>query len=479
MGRKVTSEYSEKSGIIKRHRLTKAVSVKRSHFYSFTMEALHFLRSIWAKTPLSIVLFLVLVFIEGGGYISMIGPLTVPDPDLHLQGAYAVATGQSFNETVMVTGHDERNGNEDGRRILLTGDNRYFEMQGFHNVGIEDIGVTQLRKDALYDTQTAGLNRSEHFDKTIKSRSNQYLFFAFLPQGLGLKMGMTLGLHPSGAVKCARLANLCCYAMLLVISMLLLPKFRAFFAVFGLLPLPVFCASSLMADGVLIGFSTMFIALSFRLFLSNKPLRNWQVALLIGAATIEALLKYAYAPLFILPLFARKALTKKQKIGYSVSVVSLVLAVAVLWQSTRSFVSRPLLYQSNLSYMKTHFLALVCQIVTDIFVQTFDLIKNDSQSILSLFLLLFTLVWMKNSGVTEEIDLKSRKNFCFGVVFAAFASLGLCYLMIFLSWSYPGHLRTDGLQTRYLYPLIPLLVAVRFWPRESSQFGKRIDMVIS
>lgn len=76
-----------------------------------------------------------LIVIQGLYFIRTVGPLTLPDPGMHVLGSYALATGQSFNPTIKTL---DEYGNERSTQIL-TGDASYLDLPEVTNALISTI----------------------------------------------------------------------------------------------------------------------------------------------------------------------------------------------------------------------------------------------------------------------------------------------------------------------------------------------------
>ncbi|MFT9231856.1 MAG: DUF2142 domain-containing protein [Bifidobacterium sp.] len=334
-----------------------------------------------SKVLIPLVSFLIVCCIEGCAFIATVGPLTMPDPHLHLGSTYALATLQSFNSTTMVDSPDGAK-----RAQNLVGDSRYIDQPTVSNQTVEGIDITALKRDPQYDAQVEALNSDDHSIVHVATRSNQYLFVSYLPQAIGMKFGLHFGLRPSAVLKLARLTNLLAFMLAIGIAIVMIPSGKWFFAVFGCLPYPVFCASSLMADGPVIGYTACFIALSLWLFARRKPLTTVWWVLLIVAAFLQCLMKSVYAPVILLVL-ATKALSMRRKIIYVLCAFIPATLVNLWWEKTHMLVILPDLYAANKQYVMHHLAGTIFRLVADTLVQTFDLVSKDPTTVASLLLL--------------------------------------------------------------------------------------------
>lgn len=144
------------------------------------------------------------------------------------------------------------------------------------------------------------------------------MFFAYIPQAIGMKFGFLTHANPSTCINYARASNLVCYLLLFLLAIAVIPTAKGIIALLGMLPLPVFCSSTLMTDGTLFAAVALFIAVCVRLMQRERRLNNWQVAALTVGTCLICFLKYVYIPIILLPWLACKALSGKQKVWYSI-----------------------------------------------------------------------------------------------------------------------------------------------------------------
>ena len=248
--------------------------------------------------------------------------------------------------------------------------------------------------------------------------------------------------------------------LLMGLAIVLIPFGKGALATIGMFPIIVFISMTLMTDGTVVGFNALFVAVSLRIITRAHPLHNYQVAALIGAAIVLGLLKYAYAPIIVLPLATRFGMHRRQKITYLAVSCAVIIGAAAWWQQRYAYTPNPDLYQRFKPQMfhkpvRTLLLLLINDIVT-----SFDAIKDDPCTVLSLMSLLFVMVCTLRIPHTLARTPFTRVYLTCGVIVVA--TLTLIYLSLFLTWNYHNApMRTwnlMGVLPRYFYPLIPLIL---------------------
>ena len=155
-----------------------------------------------------------------------------------------------------------------------------------------------------------------------------YTIIPYIPQAIGIKIGMIFNTDILTANILGRILNLLVYIGLSAFALYKMPIMRRTFMFFLLSPIIIFHASSLSADGILMGTSFIFIALLLKLIFKEKKLSNKDLVILGVSGILMALCKFTYWPLLLLLLFIpyKKYGSKKR---YFI-VNSVVIGVATL-----------------------------------------------------------------------------------------------------------------------------------------------------
>ena len=125
-------------------------------------------------TACNIFIFLVLFALQACMFIVQVGPLTIPDPDMHPLSTYALATGQSLNP---VAKGKDAHGNT-VKQQSIEGDSRLLTIPGFANVLIVESISRATQGDSSRETQQSADDvMADHIvvpDGTHTNRSNAY-----------------------------------------------------------------------------------------------------------------------------------------------------------------------------------------------------------------------------------------------------------------------------------------------------------------
>lgn len=117
-------------------------------------------------------------------FIVQVGPLTIPDPDMHPLSTYALATGQSLNP---VAKGKDAHGNT-VKQQSIEGDSRLLTIPGSANVLIVESISRATQGDSSRETQQSADDvMADHIvvpDGTCTNRSNAYFPLDYLPKPL-------------------------------------------------------------------------------------------------------------------------------------------------------------------------------------------------------------------------------------------------------------------------------------------------------
>lgn len=423
-----------------------------------------YLRTQTVVTPLLI--FSVLAGAQALVFIHNVGPLTVPDIDMHLGATYALATGQSFTEPTLTEISD---GRDISGEQLLTGDSRFLLLPAARSDLIDSIINNPLSVDPSLAAQVTALTEQSGEQITASFRSNQYIFFSYIPQALGLKLGFVLDLSPLGGLTLARVMNFLVYAALFIIAIVIIPTGKTLIAVIGATPMSVFCASSLMADASVIGFITFFTALCMWLGQTHRRIGPILLVSLVFGGFFLCMLKYTYCPLILLPLVLAWSSFQRNRDRaiYLGGVLVLFLVVAMWWQSQYAYTPGGIhRYEANLAFLRAHFFSSAFTVLSNSLLSVWTIL-GDSPGVTRLSAAVIALIWvaMLTSARQTRLQVMSEKP-AYGRLWLsallAFASIGLIYASLYLTWNDAADLRlgefVEGFQLRYVIPLLPLLV---------------------
>lgn len=420
-------------------------------------------------TACNIFIFLVLFALQACMFIVQVGPLTIPDPDMHPLSTYALATGQSLNP---VAKGKDAHGNT-VKQQSIEGDSRLLTIPGFANVLIVESISRATQGDSSRETQQSADDvMADHIvvpDGTHTNRSNAYFPLDYLPQAIGLKIAMLVNLPPYAQWQAARISNSILYAIMGCFAIALLPRWESLMALLLVIPPVAFVASSLMIDGMIVALSACMVA-AIAAVAEGKRLISLPHTVVLGVlAWALACEKLPYAFVAVAVLFLPSAvMTVRRKLEFvgiaAVLTGALYLPWSVLFGSSLAQVD----VSHNVSVALSHPILTIGKIVHSmLFLGTFAYLPTwyvATAAVLGLVWLVAVAYTVKQHW-TGQVTLASwagRHRFLvLGLVIAA-AEIAAFVLFVGLTWNDLASMSRfevfEGIQGRYALPILPVFL---------------------
>lgn len=225
------------------------------------------------------VAYLLMALAIGAGMLSAFGPLTLPDPDLHVPATLAASGVETRTRTAA-------DGAGNTVRIMDVALSRAL-MAGYDNRTVTDIlasGPVAIEADG----PDAGA-------MLVPTRTNQYPPLAYLPAGLAARIMRLAGRGWHAQLQAGRVMNLAC-TLLSGLLAIRLAGGRSWAMMLILTdPIRLFLAASLNADWMIGALAALMAALALRP--ESKACRIGFIACCLPLAA----LKLAYLPFALLP----------------------------------------------------------------------------------------------------------------------------------------------------------------------------------
>lgn len=346
---------------------------------------------------------------------------------------------------------------------------------------ITDEGIERLPQLSKYTTIDPFF---EKYTKDVTSEVNKedvpstpatyhFLTYAFPAMGIALARGLQGSIIDMYIL--GRILNLCFYTLLICIALKLLPYKKNLFFVLAMMPYTLLLAASYSIDGFCVGILFVFIAYCLKLHKENETISLKQFLILIGLFLLVLLAKsMAYvlvgAMVFILPLW--KTIKKNKKyipIMVIVTIILCVLAVLLAWYIKNTKLLEDTRASGEINSGKQLEL-LLTNPKHDIKL----LIEHTKNSLLNFswyemlhyeifftkdakFVMLPLMLFILYVALTEtEKNFKIREKII--MILSFLMVWGMTSMALYLSFTQVGALYVAGYQTRYIMPVLPLLL---------------------
>lgn len=424
----------------------------------------------YIKKELPSIVFIFVALLMGFLFIKNTGTLVGPDTyPAHYKASLAVATGQVFKHPTEV-GY--------GRIHHIQGNEKYFSSGG--KVCTEDTLVHLLVKTPLQPDKKSGCVRAH--DKNLSSNKTvdtpailQYPFISYMPQGIGLAIGMNIGMEPVDGQNLARLFNLITYILIVVVSIRLTTKGKWLIVLLASLPMSLFLASSLSADSLNIAWGFLFVSYIVHLFNRDKKIKRKQVIILASLSITLFLLKVAYAPLALLILALSNNVIPRRLRWLLFTFVATVGALLYLvWSSNWSSLNSQTDMGIQMSMILQHIPNFIVGIIINILYVPMQILQlNDSiftfAAMIVILMLTHSISRTKIASPNNLFDFIYLYRLQILGLLVVFASLAVTYAALLLTWSdiaKYGWINIQGFQIRYVLPLLPLLLFAYYLPQD-------------
>jgi uncharacterized membrane protein len=341
-----------------------------------------------------------------------------------------------------------------------------------------------------------------------------YLPVFYVPASLGILAVKAMGFGPYNAAIGGRMVNLGCYLILGATALLLARRGRTLLLATLLLPISLFLAASLSEDGVMLATACLAAALASRSWEASDSRRSRLVAFVLILGIVVAKPPYLPLAVLLLPPFpgAGRWRDAAPSLLRRCGLVAIIAVAAVAWLAwvshdvTAPFWRmpseaglhepgplwpgpRPANIQAvDQAAQMTVLLARPSLVLTLPVLTLIDDFWHWRETIGVLGLLNvvlpngFYLLWIIALAASLLADLTAPRGASergrwlepLLLLAACPAAVLAIYLSQYLAWTPVGELRIQGMQGRYLTPLIPLVAMAL--PRVAVPFGQAIRL---
>ncbi len=305
---------------------------------------------------------------------------------------------------------------------------------------------------------------------------NTHSLLPYVPMAIGFQIGKWLGLTPLEMTYAARILNLLLAALLVALAIRVFPQIPWTVLVLFLSPIMVFLFGSANHDPITNALALLFVAVVFWLRESRKRIGWRQCTLLVLLITAIITSKFVYVTfaglLLVLPVESFTSVRDRWlKIGATWMVM---IAITLGWLSILTWYpkfdyDRPEVDQTLNQALLVQHPDTVLEWIGNTWKHDKELWKDQFVGVLGwldtpLPTVIHMIWWMALAaalvadagGRSWRPGLLTRGWVLALVTFI----LGVVTLLFFLIYTQPGLERIQGVQGRYLYPLLPLIAVV-------------------
>lgn len=398
------------------------------------------------------IIFCYVAFVVGTIYMFILPPFVVPDEASHFVTAYA--------ESSELIGAPAYNKNGE---ILVTSEKLWGNVEEKRNVSKE-----------LYSQFFEGvLGKKEPEEELIATRQPlSQKHPGYIPQVLGISLARVMEMNSEQILFMGRFFALSWYVFIMYCAIKIMPIKRAMLFLVGLLPITIQQVVSYNYDSFLLGICFFTIAYILNFIYTDRKITIFDWLIIIVIVISIASIKFVYLPILGLALLIPKE-KFGNRIGKIVGSLSIVLIAIFVTLYTRLLDYGEAYIASAKDVVEpTKFTIAYCidnpASVLGIFYRTIErqssrflsemmgtslgyLNINIPQIFAIAFLILLLLSIINKSSEKNDIyKIKGYLAFCCIFVFASLM------VVMFFDWTPFGNSQIEGIQGRYLLPILPL-----------------------
>lgn len=369
----------------------------------------------------------------------------------------------------------------DEKKHFMSAFNLSFLNFDYEKNPITDVGIEQLPQlskyttiDAFFETYTKQIT-TEVNKEDVPSTPATYHFLTYAFPAAGIALARVLQGSIIDMYIVGRIMNLVLYTILICIALKILPCKKNILFVIAMMPYTLLLAASYSIDGFCVGVIFVFIAYCIKLYKENETISLKQFLILSALFLLVLLAKsMAYvlvgAIVFVLPL--GKTIKKNKKyipimviFAIIVSIVTMLLALHIrntkLLEDTRA--TGEINSAKQLELLRTnpvHDIKLLIEHTKNTLLN-FDWYEMLHYEIFftkdARFVMLPLMLFILYVALTESEDSFKIKDKI--IMLIAFLMVwGMTSVALYLSFTQVGALYVAGYQTRYIVPILPLLL---------------------
>jgi uncharacterized membrane protein len=298
----------------------------------------------------------------------------------------------------------------------------------------------------------------------------------YIPQAIGLLIGRLLSLTPLTLLYIGRICSLLTWAFMGAYALKITPFYRNVLFILLLTPLVFSKAVVLTADVVTVGACSLLVCQILKIAFGEKNADNRDIILMFGLAVLVGLCKISYAPLaalcFMIP--AARLGGRKRYFIICGSAVFLALVVNLLWTGFL-VANQPLQSGSQaqpgvqVRYMLSHPFAFIRVVLRYTYNNWLTIIRAIFGEVIvwrEVWLPIWVIVALWASVILATVT--DRKPVVIqmwkraGILAVALCTYVVIIASLYVSFTSPMLDRVQGMQPRYMYPLLlPLLIVLK------------------
>lgn len=409
------------------------------------------------------------------GYTFIIPPLNGFDEATHFLRAYQISEGKLLPERF---GPDHAGG-----KIPVN-------ISQMSDAAVDDIiqsAKTNLARKTHIRSYAKFLLQFHPSSSTVDkyfAGSSVYSPISYTPQAVGIFIARNLHLPLLLYVYAGRIINALIFLTLVYLAIKLSPTGKWVLLAVAMLPTTLTAAASLSPDSIINGVALLLVALFLKALFSKNIIKIKQLLIIASLIIILSLTKQTYFILVILPFFLPISVfgNWRRYISWNLIFVALALVATFGWYSQISDIARisyletrPTMHINSgqqISFIIHHFFNYVSLLSWQIlghfnpqyvqivgFLTWKGIVMPQPIIFLAYLGLILAFLMIRLEKTLKPKLLKLQHNITsYGPILLGFVTMCLVYTTLYIAFNAVGNDDIEGVQGRYLIPLIALFI---------------------
>lgn len=308
----------------------------------------------------------------------------------------------------------------------------------------------------------------------VPSTPTNYPFFSYLFSAFGIWCAKTIGGSIIDIYIIGRIFNLLLYGILITIAVKLLPFKKNILAIICCMPMLLLLAASYSIDGFCVGVVFIFIAYCMKIYKQCNTI-SWKQCIILTILFIIMLtaksMAYMFVCIIVLMLPILKTLKENKKLLPIIITIAILLLIAMIWTGlyikntklnadTRGGNTNVAEQLNILLKHPKHDIKLAMNQLKDTILsfQWYTMLHQNvfftADSPCMMFIMMLFILYISITEDDENFKIKDKII----MIISFFAVVAMTSMALYLTFTEIGSLHVAGYQTRYIFPILPLIL---------------------
>ena len=408
------------------------------------------------------IVYMILALIVGGMYIFFIPLCAQSDEPAHIYRCFEVVQGNIVSEQTK-TGEAAKLPKSLENMINVNSENKKREYKKYYD--IKEMSKIELNKEETTSIETV----------------ISYNGISYIPQVIGVKIGLMLNLNPYYICMLGRITGFIISIGLYTLAIRKMPKHKLFISIVLLSPVVLSYAAAFSIDSIILASTLLLVSYVMHYRETKEKIKKIDYIILAILVIIISISKLAYLPIIGILLFIPKECYKNVKMKYLITSIFMILGVGVvLWWLKKCSINPTVgdtqntntwIYTNPLGYLIVLFRTTIASgysYIENMFAGHFLCHNQVNPYSIVPFTYILIVICAFFTDENKEKTSMIQKIITFGIIILSYALISTS--MYIYNTAYNAS-QIIGVQGRYLVPL--LILAILFGNKKILNIEKQ------